>query len=483
MPPEIPDIVQLVSQFADLRPRYARFSKKVCELIETYCPPEDIHTTECRAKDIQSFRKKCAKTENTGRLRYEKPLDQITDLAGVRIIVFMRESVDIVCEKIGEILEIIEIEDVGERVYLQGKFGYQSKHLLIRIGADRSDLFDYKEFAGLTCEIQVRTILQHAWAEMEHDIQYKSDDEIPLDLKKRFSALAGLLELADREFQNIQRDSRNLRQTVRNDLITDLTQQRLAERAPDEQLDRQANQTVAARDLIEEGRYSEAVEIYSDKIDDNPNNYTLYLGRSKARFLAGDVRGAVEDINRADDLSGKPEYTVRMRSMMESGDNPRKLLKSATQIATAEKLNEALDAIRRADGVVAFEAYNSIESGVNRGLVAFGRAMACCLELDPKGASAFLDTLEARPATAMAVNIWALKAVSCAISGEEIKPYVDKLEAALAEMPTYSFRVSPLSAFYEGFCRKNYEQIQSQVQPIFDPLVETDRRPDLGSPN
>ena len=63
-------------------------------------------------------------------------------------------------------------------------------------------------------EVQARTILQHAWAEIEHDIQYKSSATIPHDIKPRLMALAGLLELADREFQAIQDADRDLTQQV-----------------------------------------------------------------------------------------------------------------------------------------------------------------------------------------------------------------------------------------------------------------------------
>lgn len=64
-------------------------------------------------------------------------------------------------------------------------------------------------------EIQVRTILQHAWAEIEHDIQYKSVETIPSSIRRRFMAVAGLLEIADREFQTIQDEDERLRQAAR----------------------------------------------------------------------------------------------------------------------------------------------------------------------------------------------------------------------------------------------------------------------------
>ena len=63
---------------------------------------------------------------------------------------------------------------------------------------------EYKAFKGIKFEIQIRSILQHTWAEIEHDIGYKSKLEIPRDIRRQFSRLAGLLEIADNEFVNIK---------------------------------------------------------------------------------------------------------------------------------------------------------------------------------------------------------------------------------------------------------------------------------------
>ncbi|MDO5684258.1 MAG: hypothetical protein Q4G46_15720, partial [Propionibacteriaceae bacterium] len=58
-----------------------------------------------------------------------------------------------------------------------------------------------------TCfSVQLRTVLQHAWAEFEHDVRYKGTippEQVP-DLDRRFTLAAGLLELADSEFTTIR---------------------------------------------------------------------------------------------------------------------------------------------------------------------------------------------------------------------------------------------------------------------------------------
>jgi hypothetical protein len=95
------------------------------------------------------------------------------------------------------------------------RFGYKSVHYLVELKGDRTRLPEYERFAGLVAEIQVRTVLQHAWAEIEHDIQYKSTVTIPTEIRRRFVALAGMLEIADREFQGIQDSDSDFRERAR----------------------------------------------------------------------------------------------------------------------------------------------------------------------------------------------------------------------------------------------------------------------------
>lgn len=90
---------------------------------------------------------------------------------------------------------------------------------MVTLSDARTSLPEYQRFKSAKVEVQVRTILQHAWAEIEHDIQYKTSATIPRDIKRRFMSLAGLLELADREFQAIQDADRDLTERA-EDLIS-----------------------------------------------------------------------------------------------------------------------------------------------------------------------------------------------------------------------------------------------------------------------
>lgn len=137
-------------------------------------------------------------------------------------------------QKVSEI--IVQQFDVVEKVDRSGfdsdRLGYRSIHYLVRLSEARLSLPEYARFAGLVGEIQVRTILQHAWAEIEHDIQYKTVVSLPTAVRRRFQALAGLIEIADREFQAIQDEDRALRHRARK-LVQSGNLQEVEEITPD----------------------------------------------------------------------------------------------------------------------------------------------------------------------------------------------------------------------------------------------------------
>lgn len=173
-----------------------------------------VHSIEARAKDPASFGRKAAKPSKNdpGKPMYSNPLSQITDQAAIRIITFFPRTIQSIDEMLQAEFSVIERFDKGESLIEEERFGYQSVHYLITLDSVRTSLPEYQRFRTAKVEVQVRTILQHAWAEIEHDIQYKSSATIPRDIKRRFMSLAGLLEIADREFQAIQDADRDLTQ-------------------------------------------------------------------------------------------------------------------------------------------------------------------------------------------------------------------------------------------------------------------------------
>ncbi|MGD9932173.1 MAG: GTP pyrophosphokinase family protein [Dehalococcoidia bacterium] len=202
--------------FEAVRGQYDSFRLRIHPLIEQALGYSQIKTAsiDSRTKDVESFAEKAGKPsdDDPNAPKYPKPLDNITDLIGIRVIVFLLDDVEKVRSRISQELEVVEIVDKGELLRKNDTLGYQSLHLLCKLKSPRVELFEYVNFRDFVVEFQIRTVLQHAWAEIEHDIQYKSLVALPEDIRRRFLALAGLIEIADREFQSIRGDDTKIQE-------------------------------------------------------------------------------------------------------------------------------------------------------------------------------------------------------------------------------------------------------------------------------
>jgi putative GTP pyrophosphokinase len=197
-----------VRTYAALQPELHLVTERYVAIITTLLDDAGINYLSItgRTKSVASFAAKAVRTVDGGPL-YADPLTQITDVVGVRVITYLQSDVVAVAQLFADQLTIIDDRDLGEETAREGRFGYASRHLLISSASvpERS------------ASIQVRTVLQHAWAEFEHDTRYKGTvpAELAPDLERRFTLAAGLLELADREFTEI-----------RNQLQASLSEQR-----------------------------------------------------------------------------------------------------------------------------------------------------------------------------------------------------------------------------------------------------------------
>jgi putative GTP pyrophosphokinase len=208
-----------VDQFSKKRELYEHFASAVRDILADALESRKlkVNDIQVRAKELKSFSKKAMSPneQNPGEPKYKNPLSEITDLAGVRVITFFPRTVNEVGHLIQEEFEVIEKVDHTASAEREQRLGYQSLHYVVRLGSNRNKLSEYRKFDGLVAEIQVRTVLQHAWAEIEHDIRYKSPSTIPMAISRRFMTLAGLLEIADREFEAIQDADDSLRANAR----------------------------------------------------------------------------------------------------------------------------------------------------------------------------------------------------------------------------------------------------------------------------
>ena len=91
-------------------------------------------------------------------------------------------------------------------------FGYLSLHYICSLPFD-SGYPD--EICGKRFEIQIRTILQHTWAAINHDLGYKSEFGVPRAIQRDFARVAGLLEIADEEFVRIRNSMKDYTDDIR----------------------------------------------------------------------------------------------------------------------------------------------------------------------------------------------------------------------------------------------------------------------------
>lgn len=115
---------------------------------------------------------------------YSDPLQQITDLAAIRIITFFPRTIEAIGSMLKSEFSVIEQFDIGEALIEEERFGYKSVHYLVAFSDARIALPEYQQFDKAKTEVQLRTISQNTWAEIEHDIQYKSSAAIPRDIRR-----------------------------------------------------------------------------------------------------------------------------------------------------------------------------------------------------------------------------------------------------------------------------------------------------------
>lgn len=229
---EVMNIAEALEQFELQRPSLELACRQLKERLQDALQEANLqfHSISSRVKAPESLRTKLARPDKT-----YVSVWGVTDLIGLRVTTYFEDT-------IGEVARIIE-----------SRFAVDFGHTQDRLAAEDYRVFGYRslhyvcgvEQAPYRFEIQVRTILQHAWAEIEHDLGYKASDSTPDTIRRRFIRIAGLLELADEEFVSIRRDLRNYEKSVRASAdypLDRLSLQALVQAQPVQEMDRNISQ-------------------------------------------------------------------------------------------------------------------------------------------------------------------------------------------------------------------------------------------------
>jgi ppGpp synthetase/RelA/SpoT-type nucleotidyltranferase len=141
--------------------------------------------------------------EKIVRKGYPPKLFSCTDVVGIRVMCLYPSHIDRIVGLLRAEFTVLEVVDKRPQSDPE-RFGYNSVHLLCKIAStNRAALPEYRNFADVIFEVQVRTILQEAWAEIQHRLVYKSKVATPNEVKRIIALLSAHLESADMHFQDI----------------------------------------------------------------------------------------------------------------------------------------------------------------------------------------------------------------------------------------------------------------------------------------
>jgi ppGpp synthetase/RelA/SpoT-type nucleotidyltranferase len=200
--PDADQIKRQIEAYTAEKPHYECYALTLRKVFEKACRvavPTAI--VQSRAKDVSSFAEKCVRKAG----KYKDPAHDFTDLCGVRIIVQTLQQVKGVRRYIEANFKILETDDKGV-LLKEDKFGYRDVHYIVQLRTDR-DLGipkeDVEKIGLRRAEVQVRTCVQHAWADTLHDRMYKTKLRLSPETKRDSALLAAIMEEGDRNFDKL----------------------------------------------------------------------------------------------------------------------------------------------------------------------------------------------------------------------------------------------------------------------------------------
>jgi putative GTP pyrophosphokinase len=195
------DVETVLDEFEAKKGMFGEFCNRTKSLIEAGLQDADIQyeSVQFRVKSSKKLRKKYLDPAKDYRRLYD-----ITDLAGLRVVTYYEDDVDRVAEVIKKEF-LLDLENsVDKRVIEPDRFGYHALNLVCWHLEKRTSDVEYKKFKDVRCEIQITSILRHGWSEMEHE-WYDLQGAYPHEIKRRFSRIMALLEIAESEFRDIRK--------------------------------------------------------------------------------------------------------------------------------------------------------------------------------------------------------------------------------------------------------------------------------------
>ena len=194
---------QILQEYDQQRSKFESFCKKVHTYLDERLREKEIpfQTILYRIKDKEKVRTKYDRPSKSGKY---STLQDITDIAGLRVITYYEDDVDAVKEVIESAFEI-DLENFEDKREPEDpeNFSYHALHLVISLKPSTLGDHSFEQLRGMRGEVQITSVLRHAWAEISHK-WYDLDERFPRNVKRRFARLSALIDLADEQFVKLR---------------------------------------------------------------------------------------------------------------------------------------------------------------------------------------------------------------------------------------------------------------------------------------
>lgn len=199
-PKKVTQMEGVLQWFKANRSFYEALTSAIASMLPLFLREVRYHSILHRTKSLDSLRLKLQAKD------YADPTHNITDFSAVRVVCYVLSEAKRVEEIIRQCFDIDEKRsDLSDTERGSPKeVGYWGRNIVAKLPDNLTTMPGFNKFEGLWFEVQVHTILAHAWAEIEHD-SYKYG-ELPDALRRRFTDLGGTLRQADRELNALAAD-------------------------------------------------------------------------------------------------------------------------------------------------------------------------------------------------------------------------------------------------------------------------------------
>ncbi len=199
----LPQKNKLKEMYDSYGPILSQIMMNIEARLKTTIKLASMPTYKSRVKSFNSYYRKVLRVKPDEAVQGDH-LVTLTDMMGIRIICAFLEDLSEVEKQVCANFDVKEVEHKGAAQNFR-EFGYESVHILIAIPDNCIEASQLRIPPDTVCEIQIRTILQDAWAEVEHELVYKSEfTPFDMPLRRKLASMNASLSLADIIFQEIR---------------------------------------------------------------------------------------------------------------------------------------------------------------------------------------------------------------------------------------------------------------------------------------